>query len=50
MLTPSASLGIVLADPRHGPDADRDPDALLAAADQAMYSAKVATRIASDRR
>jgi diguanylate cyclase (GGDEF)-like protein/PAS domain S-box-containing protein len=49
LLTPSASLGIVLADPRHGPDTDRDADALLACADRAMYVAKAAGRAARDR-
>jgi diguanylate cyclase (GGDEF)-like protein/PAS domain S-box-containing protein len=48
LLTPSASLGIVLADPRQGPDSDRDPDALLAAADRAMYATKAAARPALD--
>ncbi|HEX2809347.1 MAG TPA: diguanylate cyclase, partial [Kineosporiaceae bacterium] len=38
----SASLGIVLADPNDGPDGERDVDALLAAADEAMYRSKTA--------
>jgi diguanylate cyclase (GGDEF)-like protein/PAS domain S-box-containing protein len=48
LLTPSASIGIVLADPRNGDDTDRDPDALLAAADQAMYLTKASVRRATD--
>jgi diguanylate cyclase (GGDEF)-like protein/PAS domain S-box-containing protein len=48
LLTPSASLGIALADPRNGPDSDRDADALLAAADHAMYITKAARRLDAD--
>jgi diguanylate cyclase (GGDEF)-like protein/PAS domain S-box-containing protein len=40
----SASLGIVLADPNDGPPGERDVDALLAAADGAMYRSKTAPR------
>ena len=38
----SASLGLIVANPRGGPDRDRDVAAVLAAADHAMYLAKAA--------
>lgn len=45
--TPSASLGVVLADPHARPETDRRPDMLLAAADRNMYQNKAASRIRS---
>jgi GGDEF domain-containing protein len=42
-------LGIVLADPHTGPDTDRNLDALLAAADQAMYQHKTSSRTSGGR-
>jgi len=38
----SASLGLIVANPRGGPDRDRDVAAVLAAADHAMYLGKAA--------
>jgi diguanylate cyclase (GGDEF)-like protein len=37
VLTPSASIGVVLADPSSRPDTDRNADELLTAADHARY-------------
>ena len=41
---PSASLGIVLADPHARPATDRRPDLVLAAADRIMYQNKAVSR------
>jgi len=45
IITPSASIGVAVADPHALPDGERNPDLLLTAADRSMYHDKTTRRI-----